>query len=112
MPIFLDIHPRSELPLDGVREFLQAARAGKRSSFGVRPLDLYCGDDGRVFYVVEAPDEASVRHHHAAHGAACQRVRVVPSVPRAGRHGLNDEQRAVIRGTIAAERVWPVRVAC
>ena len=55
MPIFLDAHRGSELSLESVRAFLHAARGTVTDAFGVRPLDLYCADDGWVFYVVAAP---------------------------------------------------------
>src|SRR5205809_6395717 len=79
MPIFLDAHHGTELPLDVMRAFLRAARSSATDEFGVSALDLYCGDDGRVFCVMSAPNEAAIRERHAAHGVICRRVRRVPS---------------------------------
>jgi hypothetical protein len=103
MPIFLDSHQGSELPLDGVRAFLRAARSSAADEFAVRPLDLYCGDDGAVFFVVSAPDEAAVRRQHAHQGVVCRRVRRVQSI-MAGGDELGDDQKAIVRSMIVAEQ--------
>ena len=98
MPIFLDSHRGSDLPLESIRDFLRAARGGKLDRFGVRPLDLYCGDDGRVFYVVAAPDEAAIRQSHAAEGVVCPRVRRVQSLRGTSDDDLGDELLPARRG--------------
>lgn len=103
MPIYLDSHRGNDLPLEAIREFLRAARGGSLDGFGVRPLDLYCGDDGRVFYVVAAPDEAAVRQSHAAEGAVCPRIRRVQSLHGTG-DDLGDEEKAIVRKMIVAEQ--------
>jgi hypothetical protein len=105
MPIILDAHHGSELPLDSIRDFLRQARLAICDEFGVRALDLYCGDDGRVFLVVAAPDEAAVRRRHAEQGVVCRRVRQVLATRRANT-GLTDEQRALVRRMIVAEQTW------
>jgi Protein of unknown function (DUF4242) len=105
MPIFLDSHNGAELPLDAIRAFLRAARAGLTDEFGVTALDLYCGDDGRVFCVLSAPDEAAVRQRHAAHGVICRRVRRVPAM---GGQDLSPEEKAVVRQMIAVEQSVPI----
>src|SRR3954470_8213823 len=111
MPIFLDTHHSSELAADFMREFLRNARAAVRDRFGVRPLELYCGDDGRLFYVVAAPDEAAVRQQHAAQDVVCRRIRrVESSQPEADE--LGPEERTLVRHMIAAEHAWPARIAC
>ena len=102
MSIFLDSHSGVDLPVDVIRDFLRAARATTTDVFGVRPLDLYCGDDGRVFCIMAAPDEAAVRQHHAAQGVVCRRVRRVQS--GAGHDELTAEEKAVVREMIEAEQ--------
>ena len=106
MTIFVDSHFGAELPLAVIRGFLRAARTGISDDFGVTALDLYCGDDGRVFCVLSAPDEAAVRQKHAAHGVVCRRVRRVPA-GRATAHGLSPEDKTVVRQMIVAEQEWP-----
>src|SRR5438874_4563863 len=103
MPLFLDTHHGSELNAVELRQFLRSARAAIRDEFGVRPLDLYCGDDGRVFYVVAAPDESTVRQSHAAAGAVCPRMRRVQSLD-ATSDELGDEEKAIVRNMIVAEQ--------
>jgi hypothetical protein len=110
MPIFIDTHPGSELPVDEIREFLRAARLATRDRFGVRPLELYCGADGRLFRVVAADDEASVRRQHATRGAVCHNVRHVKTAQ--GRtEELGDEERVVVQQMLATETRIPTRVA-
>ena len=106
MPVYIDSHHGAELPLSVIRGFLRAARSGITDDFGVTPLDLYCGDDGRVFCVLMAADEAAVRQRHAAHGVICRRVRRVPSVGAAS-HDLSVDDKAVVRQMIAQEHAWP-----
>ena len=110
MPIFLDTHHGSELDADGLRDYLRQARAAIAGRFGVRPLDLYCGDDGRVFFVVAAQDEAAVRQRHAADGVICRRVRRVES-SRPTAEDLGEEEKTVVRHMIAAEHAWPAQAA-
>ena len=111
MPLYLDTHHAAELDPERIREFLRAARAATRDRFGVRPLELYCGDDGRLFFVVAAPDEACVRQRHAAHGVICRRVRLVESAQPAAREELGDAEKTQVRHMIAAEHAWPAEIA-
>jgi hypothetical protein len=106
MPVFIDSHHGAELPLSTVRTFLRATRSGITDDFGVTPIDMYCGEDGRVFCVLMAPDEAAVRQRHAAHGVICRRVRRVPSAG-AARQDWSAQDKAVVRQMIAQEDAWP-----
>lgn len=108
MPIFLDAHLGTDLPVDAIRQFLRQARDGVRDASGVRPLDLYCGDDGRVFYVVAAPDEPSVQRYHAQSGVNCRRVRRVQLLSGVGGEELTEEQKALVRYMIVGEQALPV----
>jgi hypothetical protein len=102
MSIFLDSHSGVDLPVDVIRDFLRGARSAATDAFGVRPLDLFCGDDGRVFCIMAAPDEAAIRQHHAAQDVVCRRVRRVHS--EAGHDQLTAEEKAVVREMIQAEQ--------
>lgn len=102
MPIFLDSHIGAELPVEVMRTFLRAARSATTDAFGVTPLDLYCGDDGRVFCIVAAPDEATVRQKHASEGVVCRRVRRVRTLGSSDE--LSAEEKAVVRQMIEAEQ--------
>jgi len=106
MPVFIDSHHGAELPLGVIRGFLRAARGGITDDFGVTPIDLFCGDDGRVFCVFVAPDEAAIRQRHAAYGVICRRVRRVPAVGGVGQD-WSVQEKAVVRQMIAQEHAWP-----
>jgi hypothetical protein len=107
MAIFLDAHLNSDVPLESMRDFLRRARTGQRDEFGVRPLDLYCGDDGRVFYVLAAPDEIAVRQHHAQCGVVCGRIRHVRLFSSTDDE-LSDAHKALVRQMIIGEQALPV----
>jgi hypothetical protein len=105
MPIFLDSHDGAELPTEVIRGFLRAARTGHGDDFGVVPLDMYCGEQGRVFCVLAAPDEAAVRQQHAAQGVICRRVLRVPSNGSINAD-LSTDEKLVVREMIATEQTW------
>ncbi|HEV7666446.1 MAG TPA: hypothetical protein VGQ62_23120, partial [Chloroflexota bacterium] len=106
MAIFLDAHLSSDVPLESMRDFLRKAVGGTRDEFGVRPLDLYCGDDGRVFYVLAAPDELAVRQHHAAAGVVCGRIRHIQLFSSTADE-LSDAHKALVRQMIIGELALP-----
>jgi Protein of unknown function (DUF4242) len=105
MPIFLDSHHAAELPLDVLRAFLRDARNSATDNLGVTALDIYCGEDGRVFCVLAAPNEAAIRRRHESHGVRCGRVLRVPS-SSSSTQDLSAEEKAVVRQMIAAETEW------
>ena len=108
MPIFLDSHHALELPPDSIRQFLPSALTAlpsarvQNNDGGVVPLDIYCGDDGRVVCVLAAPDEGAIRKHHAAEGIVCRRIQCVQS--SAGASGLTAADVVRVREMIAADR--------
>jgi hypothetical protein len=107
MPIFLDAHLSADVPIQDMRDFLRNARSGVRDAFGVRPLDLYCGDDGRVFYVVAAPDEGAVRQYHASCGAVCDRIRRV-QLFASTTDELSEAHKNLVRHMIVGQQALPV----
>jgi hypothetical protein len=102
MPIFLDAHHALELPVTSIRQFLPSARAASGDGGTVVPLDIYCGDGGRVVCVLSAPDEASVRKYHAGEGVVCRRIQRVES--SAGAMGLTVADLVRVRQIIASDR--------
>jgi hypothetical protein len=105
MPIFVDTHHIPELDSDTIAAFVNAAHDAVPYANRARPLDLYCGIDDRLFYVVAAPEEAAVREMHAAAGMTCWNIRQLDTDPRHGDE-LGEHERALIRHMIVAELDW------
>ena len=74
MPTFMDFHEDLKLPAEAVDAIGEGARAGVRDEYGVRQIELFHNPDGQVYCLLEAPDEESVRQHHAALGVPCGAV--------------------------------------
>ena len=77
MPMFMDFHDNLPLPGEVVEDLRNSARAGERDEFGVRQAELFYNGDGKVYCLLEAPDEDAVRKHHAALDASCGPVHEV-----------------------------------
>ena len=68
MAVFIDGHARTEIRGEAILRGLDAAESGTYLVAGARPLDFLLGGGGRVFCIMEADDEQSVRELHAAIG--------------------------------------------
>jgi hypothetical protein len=97
MPIFFDNHAAFELPSASVVEFLRAAREGKRDDTHVLPLDFFCGSDGAVYCVVDAPSADAVRHSHQRRGLPCGAVRDLAQMDAEGGFGSTEERLLVVQ---------------
>jgi hypothetical protein len=80
MPKFMDYHDDLKLPDDALRGITEDAKAGKSDEFGVRQVELYHNPEGKVYCLLEAPDEDAVRKHHAALGVSCGDVHPVTGI--------------------------------
>jgi hypothetical protein len=76
----MDFHPDLKLPEEAIAQIAEDARQARSDQFGVRQLELYYTDGGQVYCLLEAPDEQSVRDHHAALGVPCGDVHEVDSL--------------------------------
>ncbi len=78
MPQFMDYHDDLKLP----QEAIDSIAAGKNEAdeFGVRQIELFHNPDGKVYCLLEAPDEDAVRKHHAALDVDCGDVHQVSSL--------------------------------
>lgn len=78
MPQFMDYHDDLKLP----QEAIDSIAAGKNEAdeFGVRQIELFHNPDGKVYCLLEAPDEEAVRKHHAALDVGCGQVHQVSSL--------------------------------
>ena len=74
MPTFMDVHDHLLLPPEAIEEIGQATRAGVADAFGVRQIELFHNPEGKVFCVLDGPDEDAIRKHHAALDVPCGEV--------------------------------------
>lgn len=80
MPRFMDYHDDLKLPPDAIAAISQGALNGDVDQFGVRQVELFHNPDGKVYCLLDAPDEQAVRDHHAALDVDCGDVHKVESI--------------------------------
>ncbi len=80
MPTFMDFHDDLKLPDEALRNITKETEEGKVDKFGVRQVELFHNPEGKVYCLLEAPDEDAVRRHHAALGVPCGDVHEVKSL--------------------------------
>ncbi|MCW2778994.1 MAG: hypothetical protein JWN17_2719 [Frankiales bacterium] len=80
MARFMDFHEDLRLPDEAVAQIAQETRDGAVDAFGVRQVELFHNADGKVYCLLEAPDEDAVRRHHAALDVPCGAVHRVDSL--------------------------------
>lgn len=74
MARFMDYHDDLKLPQDAIDSLRQGAKEGAVDQFGVKQLELYYNPEGKVYCLLDGPDEQAVRDHHAALGVDCGQV--------------------------------------
>ena len=77
MPLFMDYHDNLKLPAEAVQQIAEGTRDGATDDFGVRQVELYHNADGKVYCLLDAPDEQAVRDHPASLGVPCGDVNQV-----------------------------------
>jgi hypothetical protein len=80
MPTFMDFHDDLKLPQEAIDAIAQGARNKDTDEFGVRQVELFHNSDGKVYCLLEGPDEESIRKHHAALDVPCGDVHRVNSL--------------------------------
>ena len=80
VPTFMDFHDDLQLPQQAIDQIGQGSRDGVADEFGVRQIELFHNPDGKVYCLLEAPDEEAVRKHHAALDVPCGEVHRVASL--------------------------------
>jgi hypothetical protein len=80
MPRFMDYHDDLKLPPEAIEQIALGTRDGATDEFGVRQIELYHNDDGKVYCLLEGPDEEAIRKHHAALNVPCGAVHKVSSL--------------------------------
>ena len=80
MPRFMDFHDDLMLPEEAIEQIAEDTRNKKADEFGVRQIELYHNADGKVYCLLDGPDEDAIRKHHAALGVPCGDVHRVDSL--------------------------------
>lgn len=80
MPKFMDVHDDLKLPQEAIDQMAQGTRDGATDEFGVTQLELFYNAEGKVYCLVDAPDDEAVRKHHAAVDVPCGDVHQVSSL--------------------------------
>jgi hypothetical protein len=80
MPRFMDYHDDLKLPPEAIEHLTQATRDGDTDEFGVRQVELYYNSDGKVYCLLDGPDEEAIRSHHEALEVPCGQVHQVNSL--------------------------------
>jgi hypothetical protein len=80
MPKFMDFHDDLKLSSADIEQLRSQTRAGTTDEYGVRQLELYYNPDGKVYCLLEGPDEEAVRQHHAALDVHCGQVNKVDTL--------------------------------
>jgi len=80
VPRFMDFHQDLKLPAEAIEQIADDARHARADQFGVRQVELYHNADGRVYCLLDGPDEHAIRAHHAALGVPCGDVHEVDSL--------------------------------
>jgi hypothetical protein len=73
----MDFHDDLKLPPEAIADIGEGAKAGVTDQFGVRQVELYHNADGKVYCLLEGPDEDAIRKHHEAIGVECGDVHQV-----------------------------------
>jgi Protein of unknown function (DUF4242) len=80
MPRFMDFHDDLKLPQEAIDQITLGTREGATDEFGVRQIELYHNADGKVYCLLEGPDEEAIRQHHAALNVPCGDIHQVNSL--------------------------------
>ncbi len=100
MTLFIDFHEDLKLPAEAIAQIANDTRAGRADQFGVRQVELYHNPDGKVYCLLEGPDEDAIRQHHAALGVPCGDVHQVAPLP-----GGRKDDRSTAAGPLVGPAV-------
>jgi hypothetical protein len=80
MARFMDYHDDLKLPVGAIAQIAEGTRNGTADQFGVRQIELYHNPEGKVYCLLDGPDEQAIRDHHAALAVPCGDVHQVDSL--------------------------------
>ena len=61
MALFMDYHQDLKLPAEGIAQIAEDTRGARADRFRVRQVELYHNSDGKVYCLLEGPDEDAIR---------------------------------------------------
>jgi hypothetical protein len=64
----MDYHEDLKPPAEALAQIAEDTSHGRADRFGVRQVELYHNPDGKVYRLLDGPDEDAIRQHHAALG--------------------------------------------
>jgi len=73
----MDFHDDLKLPPEAIEQISADTRDARADRFGVRQIELYHNPEGKVYCLLEGPDEEAIRQHHAALDVPCGDVHQV-----------------------------------
>ena len=85
MALFMDYHEDLKPPAEALAQIAEDTRHARADRFGVRQVELYHNPDGKVYCLLDGPDEDAIRQRHAALGVPCDEVHQVGSLTWPGR---------------------------
>ena len=80
MPKFMDFHDGLQLSSADIEQLRTQTQDGTADAYGVRQLELFHNPDGKVYCLLDGPDEDAIRKHHAALDVPCGEVNRVESL--------------------------------
>jgi Protein of unknown function (DUF4242) len=80
MPKFMDFHDGLKLSPADIEHLRSQTQAGTADEYGVRQLELYYNTEGKVYCLLDGPDEEAVRQHHTALDVPCGEVHRVETL--------------------------------
>jgi hypothetical protein len=98
---FIDRHPALAISRPNRRRLHSEARQQLVDAHGVRPIGHWA-EDGTIYCVLEAPDQAAVCQHHADRDLPCDQIHPIAGVD--GSRPISVVDNAAVRAFIA--RTW------
>ena len=85
MALFMDHHEDLKLPAQALTQIAEDTSRARADRFGVRQVKPCHNPDGKVYCLLDAPDEDAIHQHHAALGVPRAEVHQVDSLTWPGR---------------------------
>jgi Nickel responsive protein SCO4226-like len=74
MALFMDYHEDLKLPAEAPAQIAEDTSHARADRFGVRQVEPCHNPDGKVYCLLDGPDQDAIRQHHTALGVPCGEV--------------------------------------